>query len=212
MTPTQLWLVGAIIVALAPLAVFAFWRMHMPWPAGPRMSRTAALGNKVVVIDAPGTDGERLLLLDACATATTALFTAWHAWRLKSAVGSEPAFTNALDATVVVEAFALIGVHFIDDSLMDDVQHALFNGEKIPAYLSGAAPAFRAAPLAVIRKSLAAEMVATGQPLMHEMLHALLNQYLPDAPGQRDHTHIAFDLVQGAACRTFLELYAPKRP
>lgn len=173
------------------------------------MLRMAALGNEVMVIDAPGSDGARLRLLDACATATTSLFTAWRAWRLQDAVGSEPAFSNAADAPVVEEVFSLIGVHFIDDALMDDIQHALFHDEKIAAYLSDASSSFKRIPLAVIRKSLAAEMIETGQPLMHELLHALMQRFLPEAVGQRDHSHVAWELVQGAARATYLELYSP---
>lgn len=208
MTSTQIWIFVASLVVLVAIAAFVMWKSwRIPWPSGHRMSRTAALGNEVVVIDAPGSDGQRLLLLDACVRATTAMFTAWHAWRISAAVGLEPTFSDAVDA---VEAFPLIGVHFIDDTVMDDKEHLLFHGEKIAAYLSDASSSCKQVPLAVIRKSLAAEMIATGQPLMHEMLHALLSRYLPSAAGLRDHTHVTWELVQGAARSTYLDLYAPK--
>jgi hypothetical protein len=135
-------------------------------------------------------------LLDACATAVTAIFTAWHTWRPNDAGGAE--------------VWPLVGVHFIDDAMMDDLQVALFSGTKVAAYLSDASSKFKRIPLAVIRKSLAGELIGTGQPLMHEMLHALLEHFVPDAKGDRDHTHPAWDLVQGAARSTYLDLYAPK--
>ncbi len=198
MTPIAIGILVATIAAFIGLGIFGVVQaVRIPWPSGPRMTRTSVLGIEVVVIDAPGTaDGERLLLLDACATATTAIFTAWHTWRPKDAS--------------VVEVFPTIGVHFISDLAMDDLQHALFNGTKVAAYLSDASSKFKRVPIAVIRKSLVAELIGTGQPLMHEMLHALLEHFLPEAKGDRDHTHPAWDLVQGAARKTYLDLYAPK--
>jgi len=155
MTPIAIGILVATIAAFIGLGIFGVVQaVRIPWPSGPRITRTSVLGVEVVVIDAPGTaDGERLLLLDACATATTAIFTAWHTWRPKDAS--------------IVEVFPTIGVHFIT-------------------------------------------AIGTGQPLMHEMLHALLEHFLPEAKGDRDHTHPAWDLVQGAARKTYLDLYAPK--
>jgi hypothetical protein len=196
MTSTQVWILVATIVGFIGIGFAGALQMvRIPWPSGPRMTRTSVLGTEVVVIDAPGAgDGEKLLLLDACTTATVAIFTAWRVWRPND---------QAL-------AFPLVGVHFIDDSVMDDIEHALFGGQKIASYLGDASSKLKRVPLAVIRKSLAGEMIGTGQPLMHEMLHALLNHFTPDEPGNKDHTGKAWDLVQGAARATYLDLYAPK--
>jgi hypothetical protein len=200
MTSAHIWF---LVISFAAIALFTTWKaLRISWPDGPRMTRTGALGVEVVVIDAPGSDGQKLLLLDACAMATTSLITAWRTWRVYA---REPEFIDALDAA---EVFPLIGVHFVDDALMADIQHTFWNGTEISAYLTEASSSFRSVPLVVIRKSRATEMLATGQPFIHETLHALLNRYLPDARGVRDHTHIAWDLVQGAACRTYLDLYA----
>lgn len=213
MSPTQILVLVGALVGFVAIAIFAAWKaVRIPWPSGPRMSRPAGLGIEVVIIDAPGDTNERLLVRDACALAVTSIMTAWRAWRLSVTYRDEPEFSEVFSAPVAEEVFPLIGVHFIDDALMDDIQHALFQGEKTFAYLSDASSSFRRVPLAVIRKSLAAEVIVTGQPLMHEVLHALLNHYLPGEAGQRDHTHVAFELVQGAAKQTYLDLFAPKSP
>lgn len=197
MTPTQIGILVAIAGFIA-VGIFGFWRaVRIPWPSGARMTRTSALGCRVIVIDAPGTDGEKLLLLDACTAASVAIFTAWRVWR-----------PNDVD---VARPFSEIGVHFIDDSLMDDIGHALFDRQRVRSYLSDASSKSKKIPLAVIRKSLAVEMIGTGQPLMHEMLHALLTHFLPNVAGNKEHTHVAWDFVQGAARTTFLDLYAPKQ-
>jgi hypothetical protein len=197
MTPTQIWVLVATIAGFVAIGVIGVWQaVHIPWPSGARATRKSALGCEVTVIDAPGDDGQRLLLLDACTTATVAIFTAWHVWRPND--------------TAAAQVFPTIGVHFIDDTMMDDIEHSLFGGEKIASYLSDASSKFKKIPLAVIRKSLAAEMIGTGQPLMHEMLHALLNNFMPGAPGIHDHTNVAWDVVQNAALTTYRDLYAPK--
>lgn len=198
MTSTQIAIVVATALTFIGIGVVGVVQMfRVPWPSGARMTRDSALGTELTVIDAPGSDGERLMLLDACAMATTAIFTAWHVYRPNDAEG----------ATV----FPSIGVHFIEDALMDDIQAALFPGKNVASYLSDASTKFKRIPLAVIRKSLADEMIATGQPLMHELVHALLHYFVPDADvGNGDHTHEAWSLVQDAARTTFLDLYAPK--
>ena len=192
------------IAAFVGIGTFVAVRaVRIRWPSGKRVSRETALRIEVVVIDAPGaTDGDKLILIDACACASTALLTAWRTWK----VGGP---TDVIDAD---QELPIIGVHFIDDELMDDLQHVLNRGEPMAAYLSDASSSFKNVPLAVIRKSLAGEMIATGQPLMHEILHALLLSVRPWHAdySMYDHTHPAWDIVQGTAVRTFQELYAPK--
>lgn len=193
---TQAWfVVGACIVTFVIIVMTGVANMRrLSWPKGDQMTRTSVLGVDVIVIDAPGTDGEKLLLLDACQTATTAIFSSWRSWR-PGDVGAETVFPK-------------IGVHFADDELVDQIGAAMF-GQRIAAYLTDVSSAFERVPMAIIRKSLAQEMINTGQPLMHELLHALLNLFLPTAPGNKDHTAPAWDFVQGAAVTTFQDLYAP---
>jgi hypothetical protein len=193
---TQAWFVVAItIIGFSVVGVVGWISMRrLSWPKGAQLIRTSVLGVDVIVIDAPGTDGEKLLLLDACQTATTAIFTAWRSWR-PGDIGAETVFPK-------------IGVHFADDALVDDIGAAMF-GTRIAAYLTDVSSAFERVPMAIIRKSLAQEMINTGQPLMHELLHALLNHFVPTLPGNKDHTSPVWDFVQGAAVTTFHDLYAP---
>lgn len=198
MTPLQIGILATTILTFIGIGVVGVWQMtRIPWPSGPRMMRDSALGTLVTVIDAPGSDGEKLMLLDACAMATTAIFTGWHVYRPNDAAAAS--------------VFPQIGVHFIEDALMDDIQAALFPGQRVASYLSDVSTKFTRIPLAVIRKSLAKEMIATGQPLMHELVHALLTYFAPDdVEENKNHTHPAWDLVQGSARATYLDLYAPK--
>ena len=197
MSPVQIVILVAAVVGLIGLAAVAIIQaFRIPWPSGPRMTRVSALGTEVSVIDAPGSDGERLMLLDACTMATTSIFTAWHVYR-----------PNDASASAV---FTKFGVHFIEDTLMDDIQAALFPGQTIASYLGNASSRFNEIPLAVVRKSLASHVIATGQPVMHELLHALLAHFVPDAGGNHDHKHEAWVLVQDAARTTYEDLYAPK--
>jgi hypothetical protein len=193
---TQAWVVmGLTTLGFIVVGLLAYVNMkRLSWPKGDRLTRTSVLGVELIVIDPPGSDGERLLLLDACQTATTAMFTAWRSWRPGDA-GAETVFPR-------------IGVHFADDELVDQIGAAMF-GKRIAAYLTDVSSAFERVPLAIIRKSLAKEMIGTGQPLMHELLHALLNHFTPDAPGNKDHTGQAWDFVQNAAVVTFRDLYSP---
>lgn len=193
----QIAILVASVVGLIAVGVFIFVQaFRVPWPSGPRMTRVSALGTEVTVINAPGLDGEKLMLLDACTMASTAIFTAWRVYR-----------PNDMAASAV---FTKIGVHFIDDMMMDDIQAALFPGQTVASYLSNASSRFNEIPLAVVRKSVAAEVIATGQPIMHELVHALMAYFVPDASGNHDHTHEAWALVQDAARTTYLDLYAPK--
>lgn len=198
MTPLQIGILTATILSFIVIAVLSVWQMmRVPWPSGSRMARESALGTLVTVIDAPGSDGEKLMLLDACAMATTAIFTGWHVYRPNDAAAAN--------------VFPQVAVHFIEDALMDDIQAALFPGKQVASYLSDVSTKFTEIPLAVIRRSLVQEMIETGQPLMHELLHALLTYFMSDdVEGNRDHTHPAWDLVQGSARATYLDLYAPK--
>lgn len=197
MTPVQVAILVASVVGLIGLAAFAIVQaFRIPWPSGPRMTRHSALGTEVSVIDAPGSDGEKLMLLDACTLATTSIFTAWRVYR-----------PNDMAASA---AFTKIGVHFIDDTMMDDIQAALFPGQRVASYLSNASSRFNEIPLAVVRKSLVSEVIATGQPVMHELLHALLAHFVPDEAGNHDHTHEAWTIVQGSARTVYVDLYAPK--
>jgi hypothetical protein len=193
---TQAWfVVVATMIGFSVVGVVGWINMRrLSWPKGAQLIRTSVLGVDVIVIDPPGSDGERLLLLDACQTATTAIFTAWRSWRPGDA-GAETVFPR-------------IGVHFADDELVDQIGAAMF-GKRIAAYLTDVSSAFERVPLAIIRKSLAKEMIGTGQPLMHELLHALLNHFTPDASGNKDHTGQAWDFVQNAAVVTFRDLYSP---
>lgn len=185
------------------VGVFAYFNaIRIPWPKGPRMKRKNALGVELVVINTPGSDGEKLLLVDACATATTSIFTAWRSWRPFD-VGAET-------------VFSLVGVHFVDDAVMDRAGESLLftmvvpkSGQSVSAFLSDASSKCKRVPLVLIRKSLAGEVIKTGQPLIHELLHALLNHFTPNAPGIHDHTALAWELVQAAAVETFKGLYAP---
>lgn len=197
MTPIQITILTAAILGLIGAAVIAVVQAYrIPWPSGPRMTRVSALGTEVSVISAPGSDGEKLMLLDACTMASTAIFTAWRVYR-----------PNDMAASAV---FTKIGVHFIEDTMMDDIQAALFPGQSIASYLSNASSKFNEIPLAVVRKSLVTNVIATGQPVMHELLHALLAHFIPeDLPGNGGHTHEAWTLVQDSARTTYLDLYAP---
>lgn len=198
MAPVQIAILAAAVLGLIGLSLAAVAQaVRIPWPSGPRMTRDSALGTEVSVINAPGSDGEKLMLLDACAMATTAIFTAWHVYR-----------PNDMAAANV---FKKIGVHFIEDTLMDDVQAALFPGQTVASYLSNASSKFADVPVAVVRKSLVTHVIATGQPVIHELLHALLQHFVPeDLPGNQAHTHEAWTVVQEAARTTYLDLYAPK--
>lgn len=192
----QAWfVVGATLVGFAFIFIVGYVNMRrLSWPKGPQLIRTTALGVDVTVINAPGSDGEKLLLLDACQTATTAIFSAWRVWRPSDA-GAETAFSK-------------IGVNFIDDETMDMIGQTNF-GERIAAYLDTVTSAFERVPCAVIRLSLVHEMIQTGNPLMHELLHAMIEHFIPGAAGNKDHTHIAWDLVQKSALATYHDLYAP---
>lgn len=167
---------------------------RLAWPKGEQMIRVSALGVEVIVINAPGADGQRLMLLDACQTATTAIFTAWRAWRPDD-VGAETFIKR-------------LGVNFIDEKSMDDIGAALY-GQSVAAYLTNVTSSFESVPLAVIRASCANELIQTGQPLMHELLHALLAHFTPEVPGNHDHTAPAWTFVLPAAVSTFHDLYSP---
>jgi hypothetical protein len=52
-------------------------------------------------------------------------------------------------------------------------------------------------------------MVAEGQPLMRELLNAVLKNFVPDEPGIADGSHRAWDFVLGAAIETYRALYSP---
>jgi len=190
MTVLQWMIVVAVVAFFICAHAFAFKVVRIQWPLGPRLHRVASVGFELVLIDAPGMRRDRILLLDACVTATTALFMAWRAWR-----PNDP---------TLVGVFPLVGVHFVDDQVMDELQGVLFNGRPTAAYLSHASSTFRQVPLAVIRKSLAGEVIGTGQPVIHEILHALLAYFLPDV---RERTH---DYVMRNAESTYRKLYAPK--
>lgn len=198
MTPIQITILTIAILGLIGAALIAVIQAYrIPWPSGARMTRVSALGTEVSVISAPGSDGEKLMLLDACTMASTAIFTAWHVYR-----------PNDTAASAV---FTKIGVHFVEDAMMDDIQAALFPGQSIASYLGNASSQFNEIPLAVVRKSLVTNVIATGQPVMHELLHALLAHFIPeDLPGNGNHTHEAWTLVQDSARTTYLDLYAPK--
>lgn len=195
MTITAWIVVGLSVAGFIAVFIVGLISMHrLAWPKGEQMIRTSALGVEVVVLNAPGNDGEKLLLLDACQTATTAIFTAWRVWRADD-VGAETVFPK-------------IGVNFIDDKSMDEIGAALF-GKSVAAYLTTVLSSYERVPMAVIRASCANEMIKTGQPLMHEMLHALLDHFTPNTPGIKDHTAPAWSHVLPAAVTTFADLYAP---
>ena len=189
-------LVAAVLGLIGLVVVAIVQAVRIPWPSGPRMTRDCALGTEITVIDAPGSDGEKLMLLDACAMATTAIFTAWRVYR-----------PNDMAAAAV---FTKVGVHFIEDTLMDDIQASLYPDQQVAGYLASASSKFNQIPIAVVRKSLAPHAIATGQPVMHELLHALLQHFVPDELGGGMHEHEAWVLVQDAARTTYLDLYAPK--
>jgi hypothetical protein len=193
MTTTQMVILALALATFVGIGVWALWRaVRIPWPSGKRITRKTSMGNEIVVIDA---SDEALIV--ACANATAAVFTAWSAY-----------LPNAISGAKV---FPVIGVHFIDDAMMDDVQATLLGGQRVAAYLSDASSSFKKIPLAVIRKSYAREVIDTGQPLMHEILHALMNDmYSPHVPGMRDHTHPTWEPVQSIAFRTYKDLWGPK--
>jgi hypothetical protein len=148
------------------------------------------------VIDAPGTNGGQAMLIEACAIATVVVFTAWRHWRP--------------DDVAAERVYPIITVHFVDDELMDDLEKTIFHGEKRSAYLSDASSAVQHVPLVVMRKSCARDLIATGQPLIHEVIHALMNYFQPEAQGDMGHANAAWSIVQDAAVASFKVRFAPE--
>jgi hypothetical protein len=186
---------AAFAVMLAFAFVFIAQARVLKWPKGPRATRTTVLGHQVVIINPPGSDGEKLLLIDACATASVSLFTAWRTWRPND-VGGEV-------------TWPVIGVRFVDDAEMDQFE-SLYSDKMVFAYLDEIESRSVTVPLVVIRKSCASQLISEGQPLMHELLRLMLNHFVPTEPGIASGTHAAWDFVQGAAVETFRSLYSPE--
>lgn len=192
-------------VALSTLvlfALFACWALlrarRVTYPSGPLNRRGTSLGNEVVVIDAPGNEAKRMMLVEACATVTVAAFTAWRDWR-----------PNDVPAQGI---YPIITVHFVDDRTMDEVQRAVFSDVgPIDAYLSDASSAVQHVPLIVVRKSCARQVITTGQPVIQEVVRVLINCYGPDEVfNPITGTHEAWENVERAACAKYTELYSPE--
>ena len=203
MTPAEatILIVGAAVLG-ALLIFVVIQNRKIRWPKGQRATRTTVLGHQVIVIDAPGSESEKLLLIDACATASVSLFTAWRTWRPND-VGAET-------------QWPMIGVRFVDDALLNLPGAWRVLGRSAAL---GEKPAFHVlmqsrlgnviAPLVLVQKSCAQQIVSEGQPLMHELLQVVLNHFVPTEPGVVDGTHRAWDFVLGAAIETYKNLYSP---
>lgn len=197
MTPLQITILAVAGAALVALGIYAFISSRMiRWPQGPRATRSTSLGHTVIVINAPFTGDEQLQLIDACATSTVSLFTAWRSWRIGDAGGET--------------VFPTIAINFISDETMDAYVEFRHPGQNIAAYLDHVSSSVERLPLIVIRESKASLVVNDGQPVIHELLHEMLSHFMPEAQGNNDHTHIVWGLVQGVAVDTFKTLYSPE--
>jgi len=189
----QFWLFALILLAFVGLGILGYARARrLPFPPGSLHRRGTELGNEVVVIDAPGSNGQQRMLIEACATATLATFLAWRTYRPSDYPPGIQRFYP----------YPIITVHFIDDALMNELEGSIFEGRPTLAYLSDASSAVQQVPLVVIRKSCAPEMMVSGQPLIDEVIRALANFFRADE--QR------FAYVHDLARAHFKDHYAPE--
>lgn len=155
------------ILGFVGIAVWAFTLgRKYRWPEGVQRKRKTKNGVEVVVINAPGSSLEKKLdVTDACGLAVQACFTAWNRYTMNT-----PGTINAESEIDVV------GVSFISDSEMDKWQEKT-KYEKVAAYLCFTSRAIgSSAPTAVVRSSLITNVVSKGEPVIHEMIHALLHR------------------------------------
>lgn len=155
------------ILGFVGIAVWAFTLgRKYRWPEGVQRKRKTNKGVEVVVINAPGSSLEKKLdVTDACANAVQACFTAWNR------------YTNTKPGTINAESeIDVVGVLFISDKEMDEWQEKS-PYEKVATYLCFTSRSIgSSAPTAVIRSSLILNVVTKGEPVIHEMIHALLHR------------------------------------
>jgi hypothetical protein len=161
--------VGAIVTLVLSILGFvgiAIWAFTLGrkyrWPKGVLRSRKTKGGIEVVVINAPGSSLEKELdVTDACCRAVQACFTAWDRLHPDNKAKSE---------------IDVVGVSFISDIEMDKIQEKM-PYERVAAYLCFTSRSVgSSAPTAVVRSSLILNVVSKGEPVIHEMIHALLHR------------------------------------
>ena len=177
--PAYGWAILIVVVmALAASATWLLWRGREPHiPNG--FSHTASRGRyKITTVIQYRDHGDLEKISHACALAV------WAAGRAWAAVKKSPD-----------DEIEHVCVYFTDDDLFE--QHRFRELRKAVAFLVYTGANVGAGiPMAVIRASIVPEVLATGEPVIHEMLHALLGQSSePDK--DRDHSDAAVWAANG---------------
>lgn len=165
------------------------------WPEGKQRKRKISSGIEVVTINAPGaTEDARNVVADSCAYAVQACFWAWNSYTINKKMDTAE---NEID---------VVGVSFITDSEMDEYQEKTEH-EHIAAYFHFTSRSIgSSAPTAVVRKSLALNVVDKGEPVIHEMIHGLLHR-CSDVGADHDHRHESWVLVGRSARSEYQKIH-----
>lgn len=193
--------IGAIVTLILCVAGFvgiAIWAFTLGrkyrWTEGVQRKRKTKSGVEVVVINAPGSTLEKKLdVTDACALAVQACFTAWNRYVVNP------------DKLKAEEEIDVVGVSFISDKEMDEYQEHDPH-EHVSAYMHFTSRSIgSSAPTAVIRSSLILNVVSSGEPVIHEMIHALLHR-CSNVGLDYDHKHESWIIVGRSARAEYLRL------
>lgn len=178
MEPHEAVILGLAVAGLLAYGVFLLvGYLCPPWPKGYRITKKTSGGTKVVVIFGEGFSYPgREALASTCAIAVDCAFDAWVVAR-----GGRPE-----------DEIGVIGVEFVSDEVIDKRMPEGVNGYRTTVHRRVGKPLH----MAVIRGSLVNLVVSKGKPLIHEVIHALLREFVPNNPDKyNEHNHPVWDTV-----------------
>lgn len=206
--PSMTVKIAILAIVLAVFAGLAIWFFgfgrRLLWPNGERLKRKTPGGVEVIVIIGPGMDqvlpanGVKSKLADACRNAIDSCFVVWNKYRPRDR------------AEESIDQFA---VEFVTDEQMDARARGFWGSKpdgmptkKINGYLWSVRRSIwgSGVPLAVIRGSLFQLAIDRGEPIIHEVVHALLGEFSKQGV-DRSHSSEAWTVVWFPAQRVYVD-------
>lgn len=186
------WVIlGIVLIAIIAGILWFTWLGRFPRLPSGRRSAFESDGRMTTVVAQPGTE---LVLINglavSCGQAVRAAATAW-----------EYTFKKSPDV------ISNVVIYFTTDRYFDQQQYQEIRNAAAYLVYTGARVG-AGVPMAVIRERYAAEVASTGEPVIHEMIHAMLGDFSePDK--DRDHSNksawatFGDDTVQARARKLF---------
>lgn len=163
------------------------WGRKVQWPEGTPLEQETEQGIKVLVFNPVSIPNmPKGLFSVQCCSALSCLFKVWDRSFLSKS--NKKSKSN----------FDVIGIQFIPDEEMDermkkqygdpDILNKSGKSFRVSAYLDQAYRAIGTSPpLIIIAERFADNVVRSGEPIIHEGIHALLGEYKYDFDHNHDH-------------------------